>query len=433
VPGIRDPFSRWLTEYSASEENVVDISRASIDVVMGPDPSPIEVVQHFYRDKLSRMRADTHAYAETGSLQTSVLLHRGTVKELFPVSTPQAVEELMGIRLDMLKWLVDERLVLLIIQRPELYRELAFLHPLLKSRFAPACYETRDRAIYDWLAGGDYDRYLRRAQRHAFLFERPFPPSLQEPYELLVTDPPERSRQRNHQRYAALGAVMGCEALDEVIALPTRTELTEAAVTAAQRRFFFVHRYLLHPTTQGLGGLPYVAAESGDHRLDIEWAGLGGELERELGDVLRVRLPRTVTPEVVEKAHASKLPDEYEALERRLLMDAVWDERSVGLTARERAANIVDGLETMAQQFDANFVGQSTAVLRIASIGGAVRLAKSAPEASAALAAAAALPTSAAAAIVDGVHRVFRRRYLPWQYWRLLRTTRSLARRGEAS
>jgi hypothetical protein len=360
-------------------------------------------------------------------LQTSVLLHRGTVKELFPVSTPEAAEALLGVGLDVLKWLVDERLVLLMIQRPELYRELEFLHPLLKSGFAPACYEIRDRAIYGWLADGDYDRYLRRAERLTSLFTRPFPPTLQEPYERLLADPTERWLQRNHQRYAALGALMGCDALDEVIALPNRTEPSDAAVTAAQRRFFFVHRYILHPTTQGLGGLPYVAAPQGDYRLHIDWSGLGNQLERELGSALSVRLPKNVTPKLIEEVQASTLPQEYEALERDLLEDAAWDDADGWNSARDQATNIVDRLETMAREFDAKYVGRSAAVLRIASIGGAISLAKDSPDMSAAVGAASAIPKSAVAAVVDGIYRVFRRRSLPWQYWHLLRTTQSIA------
>jgi hypothetical protein len=427
----RPSFTRWLAEYSAHEQNVIDISRSSVEAVLGANPSPVELVRHFYRDKLSQMQTNAHAYSETGSLRTSVLLHRGTVKELFPVPTREVAEQLLGLPLGVVRWLVDQRLLLLIIQRPERYRELEFLHPLLQAEYAPACYELRDRAIYDWLAGGDYAAHLRRAsERHRLLFARPFPLALQEPYERLTAESEERSRQRNHQRYAALGALMGLDALDEVLSIPTRREATDEAVEAAQRRFFFLHRYVVHPITQGLGGLPYVAAPGGDPRLGTRWARIGDELERQLGEAVSLHLPRAVTPRLIEQVHASSLPDQYESLERRLLADRVWDDIEEASAVTSQVAEVVGRLEETAARFDTKYVGRGIALLRISAVGGAIGLARVAPEASAVVGAGAALPRSAVAATVDAIHRAFRRTHLPWQYWHLGRVAASVATRS---
>jgi hypothetical protein len=420
-------FPEWLPDYLAYEQNVVDISRSSIGDFVEPGASALEVVKHFYRDKLSQFRASTHAYSETGPLQQAVLLHRGTVKELFPVATPEAAEMLLGIPLDTLRWLVSERLVLLLIQNPERYRDLTFLHPLLMAGFPPACYEIRDRAIYTFLSDGEYDRLLRRGGNHRGLgFDQPFPKMLWEPYEMFVEEPSGRWLQRNVQRYAALSALLGPDALDEILAIPTGGEIDDANVHAARSRFFYLHRHILHPVTQGLGGLPYVSTSGTEAQLRSGWTSLGSEIEHQLGEAVGVRLPTIVTPELIETVHSSTLPDEFEALEQRLLTEYVWETEGRRADVAAQVKGVVAELEDMARGFEAHYVERPHGVLRIAAIGGAIELARHSPEASVGVSSAAALPRSAVATLVDSVHRVFRRSYLPWQYWHLNRAAAAL-------
>lgn len=418
------PFDDWANEYLRSERAVAQAQADRMSLALVRDMGPVELARRVYDDKLSELRGP-HAYSETGSIHTSVLLHRSTVKELFPVSHPEATVSLMGVDLVTLQWLVEQRLVLLLIQHPEHYRHLPFLHPLLQASFQPACYELRDRIIYQKLTQDEYQSLVRRGLRHPVLGrDRPFPLSLRESYERYIEGSNVRWRQRNAQRYAALAAVVGAEALDEALGVPSGADIAPGALHAVQSRFFYLHRYLLHPLTQGLGGVPFAVATSADSVDSLaRSAMLGEEVQKQLMRTVTLNLPATSSISLIERIQGTSIPDDFGRIEARVLEASRTGESLSGTHVASDVSATIRHLDEQSRSLERSVARRLQTSLRFVGFGSALALARQHPEISTFLAGT--TPTAAkvtSTAVVDAFHRVFRRNYLPWQFWRLRRT-----------
>lgn len=418
-------FDVWMRQYRASEIEVAHhlASVASANPALAEDP--VAYVRAVYADKIVLLRGP-HAYSESGSLHTSVLLHRATVKELFPVATPEAVESLIGVTLDVLKWLVDNKLVLLLIQEPEQYRQLTFLHPILQSSFEPACYEIRDRLIYQHLSQTEYGRLVEAGSRHpVFGLDDEFPMALRETYERHLERPKGRWAQRNAQRYAALASVMGEERLDVALGVPTG-DLSPRNIFDVQSRFFYLHRHLLHPLTQGLGGLPYATTQGSEAPFDARRARYGQALETQLVKSLTFDLPTNISVDLIERVQDSSIPDRFEEIEQSLMANTNHHGNDSDIQLALSIGDTVRELDKRSRQLERLVSKRVHGTLRVVGVGATIGLAASHPELSAIIGASTMVPERATEAVSDAFHRVFRKKHLPWQYWHLRRSLRTI-------
>ena len=132
-------YLRWATAFYEDETLIAkeNLERATRGISARLDP--ISTVRAVYADKLES-KQHHHGYSERGHLQPSLLVHKKTVKELFPVDSVDSLRSLTGVGPQSLQWLGKNKLILLLIQRPELYADLDFLHEIVRNRDYVACY-----------------------------------------------------------------------------------------------------------------------------------------------------------------------------------------------------------------------------------------------------------------------------------------------------
>ncbi|RJX20078.1 MAG: hypothetical protein C4575_07375 [Desulforudis sp.] len=278
-----------------------------------------DFIKYLYKDKLKHVKA--YAYRESGRLDIPAFLHKKTITELFPIPDKNNCEKLVGINIDNLIYLLDAGIVQVSIQDPELYKDIQYLQPILKSRDRrPPSYEIRDRIFYTFLSKGGYDDYLKEAAKHPAISQRKWPITLLEPYERLGNITPERLVLKNIKRYAALCSVMGPDFMREVVRCKSNDDKT---IIETMRRFFYLHKIIIHPITQGLFGHPYnflMDFHANERKTIREYS---NKIEEVLIDNLKLSIPNNIDVMQIMKSHEKKVPEQYEYVQQSILAKVI--------------------------------------------------------------------------------------------------------------
>lgn len=412
------PYKIWMANYLYIEKCVAKENLQTATEERKARLSPMETVSAVYADKLAHIKDTNHAYSESGALAFSVLLHRTTVKEIFPIPLQRDFELLVGMSLKLLEWCVKEGIILPLIQHPDQYRNLDYLHPLLM-QFNPACYEIRDKVIYGYLSGGNYPEYMRKGlDNKSIMINKSFTGKIlyREEYESYLDRlNTQRWNQRNAQRYAALASLIGEEELLDFLELEPDKPITAEEIDRVQGMFFDLHRRLLHPITQGLGGLPYNIINQPHHHGSEN---LNSKIECELMKSVGVNVPYQPTRKMIEKIQESNIPNHFSKLET-MLLNMAKDNAIPDKKIEDSLEDIMETLSEESSRIDSK-ARKLTAFLSITGIGAATFSAREHPEIS--TIAGSFAPVLARHAVnkgMDIVYKVYQKKYLPWQYWNI--------------
>lgn len=418
-------YEQWMSDYLYNENSIANENLRKAVIVHGNKMNPIETVRAMYTDKLFDEKQCMHAYSESGNIGISVLLHRITVKELFPIPHQKDFEQLLGMPLEMLEWCIREGFILPIIQHPIQYRNIEYIHRILMD-YSPACYEIRDKLIYGYLSAGKYSEYVEHGLRNkaiavnqAFLKGNEY----KEEYELFLgMSDKQRWDQRNAQRYAALASLVGEQVLIDALELEQNPPITKENIKKVQNLFFAMHRKVLHPLTQGLGGLPYNVLSQpyyNDTRM------INKRLENELFQAIGKSIPNQPTKHMIEKLQETDIPDRFSEVETSLLRIAS-EEKIPGKNIEESVVSLMDELTDESKRIDSK-AKMIKVLLSVTGVGAAIACAEQQPQASVAVSA---LVPMAADNVVNKIFNVishvYGKKYLPWQYWRFTNDLKKL-------
>lgn len=411
-------YEQWMSDYLFNENSIANENLRKAVTANGIRMSPIEIVRIMYVDKLFDEQECMHAYSESGNIGISILLHRITVKELFPIPNQKDFEQLLGMSLEMLEWCIREGFILPIIQHPAQYRNIEYIHRILMD-YSPACYEIRDKLIYGYLSFGKYPEYVEHGLRNkAIAVNQSFLKGneYKEDYEFfLKMSDKQRWDQRNAQRYAALASLVGEQALIDALELEENPPVTVDNIKKVQDLFFAMHRKVLHPLTQGLGGLPYNVL-SQPYYNDTEM--INTRLENELFQSIGKSIPNQPTKHMIEKLQETDIPDRFSEIETSLLRLAS-EKKIPGKNIGENVTNLIEELSDESKRIDSKAKMVKT-FLSVTGVGAAIACAEQQPQVSVAVGS---LVPMAAGIAVDKIFNiishVYGKRYLPWQYWKL--------------
>ena len=232
----------------------------------------------------------------------------------------------------------------------------------------------------------------------------------------------QRWDQRNAQRYAALASLIGEDSLIEALELEQNPPITIDNIKKVQELFFAMHRKVLHPLTQGLGGLPYNVL-SQPYYNDAEV--INDRLENELFQLIGKSIPNRPTKHMITKIRETDIPDRFSEVETSLL-NLAKEDRVPGKNITEHITDLMDELSDESKRIESK-VNMITMFLSVTGVGAAIACAEQQPQASVAVGS---LIPMAANKVVnktfDIIYRVYGKKYLPWQYWKLTKDLKNV-------
>ncbi|HJP90903.1 MAG TPA: hypothetical protein VJ875_03045 [Pyrinomonadaceae bacterium] len=337
-------MEKWIRNYREEETEVVNSLATDALKKYGDSLTAEKLVLHLYQDKLPR-KDSFHAYRETGSLLNPTFLHSLTVTELFPIRDKKQCERLLGVSIDDLKWLIDAGLVVVSIHDPQQYQDIEYLHPILKNNDRrPPSFEIRDKVIYRILSNGMYDAYIEEAAHHPVLSQPIWPVDLQEPYERVAGLKQDRVIRKNIQRYAVLGSILGPDVVRSLVDVDPNNERECRRV---MKRFFTLHKLVIHPITQGLYGLPHNHLHEYLPKEQETLNEYASQVETVLMDHLEIPIPKRLNHQQVLEAHELGLASAFEKMQNSLIQGIVKGE-----VASDGHGTIRNNLEEILGQID---------------------------------------------------------------------------------
>ena len=419
-------MEKWIRNYRQEEIEIASSLAEEAKKKYKNALTPSLLVSNLYQDKLPKGNI-RHAYRETGPLHIPVLLHSLTVTELFPIKNKTQNESLLGVSIEDIKWLIDAGLLMVSIQDPKQYENLHYLHSILQDkRYRPPSYEIRDRVFYITISNGMYEEYLEEAAHHPVLSQPIWPVEFQEPYERIAGLTPDRIVTKNIQRYAALCSLLGPDLMRDLVDVDPENEEQRRE---AMRRFFMLHKLVIHPITQGLYGMPHQYFRDyapKDRELLQQYS---AQVETVLINQLGIPIPKYVTRQQILKSHEVGLAKAFEEMQDSIIRKIIGGELTLS-ERRNTEFELENFVATIDAQVNTIFTRTTKAVkmgLKIATYLGAGAIATNEPIVGAILGALGEVTDELLAEpIAQAVYNVFCDDPILLHYWKLQKTTERL-------